>query len=78
MRVKIFTLKDGMEEINDVVLIRIISKDYNLLIMKDYMPIIGNIDGLIEIETKNEKIKKSDIFAYYVNRNNVFKLIIKE
>ena len=78
MDVMIFTLKNGIEEINDVAIIRIISKDYNLLIMKDYMPIIGNIEGSVEIETKNETIKKNDIFAYYVNRNNVFKLIIKE
>ncbi len=78
MLVKIFTLENGLEEIKDVIIIRIKSKEYNLLIMKDYMPIIGNINGSIEIETKNETIKKENILAYYVNRNNIFKLIIKE
>ncbi len=78
MIVKIFTLKNGLEEIQDVRVIRILSKEYNLLIMKDYMPIIGNINGTIEIETSTETKKIDNLFAYYVNRNNVFKLIVKE
>ena len=35
MIVKIFTFKNGMEEIEEVTAIRIKSKDYNLLILKD-------------------------------------------
>lgn len=78
MIVKIISLSEGLEIIKDVVAIRIKSFDYNLLIMKDYVPIIGHIDGLLEIETKNKTIKKENIVAYYINNNNEFKIIMKE
>ena len=48
IKVRIFDMKQGLSEYNDVKTIRIISKDYNLLIMKDYMPIIGEIGILYE------------------------------
>ena len=35
--VKIFTISNGLEQIEQVKIIRIKSKDYNLLIMKDYL-----------------------------------------
>lgn len=44
MKVKIFSLSKGLEIIDDVVSIKIKSKDYNLLIMKDYFPLIGEIE----------------------------------
>lgn len=78
MLVKILTLENGLEVINDVKLIRIKSDNYNLLIMKDYLSIIGQINGMIEIETLSETIKKENITAYYINNDNEFKLIIKE
>ena len=41
IKVRIFDMEKGLSEYDDVKTIRIVSKDYNLLIMKDYMPIIG-------------------------------------
>ena len=41
IKVRIFDLESGLVEYDDVKFIRVISKDYNLLIMKDYLPIIG-------------------------------------
>jgi len=76
--VKILTISDGLEIIDNVKAIRIKSKDYNLLIMKDYLPIIGQIEGSIEIETIEKTFKKENIIAYYINNNNEFQLIIKE
>ncbi len=78
MVVKILTISKGLEVIEDVKAIRIKSKDYNLLIMKDYLPIIGQIDGVIEIETEEKTIRKENIIAYYINTHNEFQIIIKE
>ena len=50
MEVKIFSLKNGYEYYDKVKAIRIKSKEYNLLIMKDYMPLIGKIEGELDIE----------------------------
>ena len=46
--------------------------------MKDYLPIIGEIEGNIELEFINKTIKMENIIAYYVNEHNEFKLFIKE
>ena len=42
---KILDIKKGLIEYNDVLYIRIISNDYNLIILKDYVPIVGTIKG---------------------------------
>ena len=77
MLIKIFTLKNGLETIENVDAVRIISKDYNLLILKDYISIIGKIEGRVEIEY-GEQVKTLDnIIAYYVCIDNVFNLMLE-
>ena len=67
----------GLREYENITIIRIISKDYNLLMMKDYLPIIGEIEGSVDI--KNDIINESfkNIKAFYMNSENVFNLMIK-
>ncbi len=76
MIVKIFTLKKGLRKIEDVSAIRIKSKDYNLLILKDYVAIMGRIDGDFSIEINDSIIEYKNVDAYYVNSNNEFNVII--
>lgn len=78
IKVRIFDIEHGLREYEGIKIIRIVSKDYNLLIMKDYLPIIGEIDGSVDI--KNDTINESfkDIKAFYMNSDNVFNLMIKE
>ena len=78
MKVRVFDLKHGLVEYEDVKIVRIISKDYNLLIMIDYLPIIGEIDGNIDIQGDNVDISLKNIKAFYMNSNNVFNLMINE
>ena len=78
IKVRVFDMDHGLREYEDIKIVRIISKDYNLLIMKDYLPIIGEIEGSVDI--KNDKIDESfkNIKAFYMNSENVFNLMIKE
>lgn len=76
MIVKIFTLKKGLRKLEDVSAIRIKSKDYNLLILKDYIAIMGRITGEFSIEVNDGIIEYKDVDAYYVNSNNEFNVII--
>ena len=55
IKVRIFDLSKGLIEYEHIKVIRIISKDYNLLIMQYYLPIIGEIDGSVDI--KNEEVE---------------------
>lgn len=78
IKVRVFDMDHGLREYENIKIVRIISKDYNLLIMKDYLPIIGEIDGLVDI--KNDQVNESfkNIKAFYMNSDNVFNLMIKE
>lgn len=78
IKVRIFDLNKGLVEYNHIKIIRILSKDYNLLIMQDYLPIIGEIEGDIDIKNEELNITYNNIEAFYVNSNNVFNLMIRE
>ena len=77
-KVRIFDLDKGLTEYEHVKVIRIISKDYNLLIMQDYLPIIGEIEGSIDIKGEDIDISYPKIEAFYMNSGNVFNLMVKE
>ena len=77
-KVRIFDLDKGLTEYEHVKVIRIVSKDYNLLIMEDYLPIIGEVDGSIDIKGEDLDISFPKISAFYMNSANVFNLMIKE
>ena len=77
MKVRVFDL-NGLVEYEDVKIVRIISKDYNLLIMKDYLPIIGEIDGSVDIKSEKEEVNLKNIKAFYMNSNNEFNLMVRE
>ncbi len=78
IKVRIFDMENGLREYDNIKIIRIISKDYNLLIMKDYLPIIGEIEGSIDIKNDNINLSFPKVKAFYMNSNNIFNLMIKE
>lgn len=76
--VKILSMKKGLIEYHDVQFIRISSKNNHLIIMKDYLPIIGEVIGNVEIERENTVEKLENIVGYYIHKHNELKLFIKE
>lgn len=78
IRVRVFDLNKGLVEYDNVKYIRITSQDYNLLIMEDYLSIIGEIEGSVDIKGESVDISYKDIRAFYMNSKNVFNLMIKE
>lgn len=78
IKVRIFDMEHGLKEYEEVKTIRIISKDYNLLIMKDYLSVIGEIVGSIDIKGDNVNLSFKQIRAFYMNSKNVFNLMIEE
>ena len=75
MIVKLFTLKKGLEIVENVLAIRIKSTDYNLLILKDYISLLGEIHGDLEIETENDVKEFNNIDANFINHDNTFSII---
>ena len=78
IKVRIFDLSKGLVEYEHIKVIRIVSKDYNLLIMEDYLPIIGEINGSVDIKNEDVELNYKNIKAFYMNSKNVFNLMIKE
>lgn len=78
MKVRVFDMEHGLVEYENVKTIRIVSRDYNLLIMKDYLSIIGEIVGSVDIKGENVDVSFKQIKAFYMNSRNVFNLMIEE
>ena len=76
--VNILNLKDGLKQYENVKHIKITSKTYNIIIMKDYLPVIGEIEGNVEILTTNETVNLNNIIGYYVHKHNQFDLFLKD
>ena len=77
MIAKIMSLQDGVKTYADCLAIKIKSEKYNLLIMENHAPLIGEIKGSIEVTTKDNKITLENINGYYLNLNNTFKLMLR-
>ncbi|MDD4187738.1 MAG: hypothetical protein PHX04_03140 [Bacilli bacterium] len=78
IKIKIFSISKGLEEKTGIKIIRIKSKYYNLLIMVDYLPIVGEIEGNIDFELATDSFSYKNIKGYFIHSNNIFNLIIKE
>jgi len=77
-KVKVFDMDNGLTNYENITSVRIVSKDYNLLIMKDYLSILGEIDGSVNIKGDSVDVTLDNIKAFYMNTDNVFNLMIKE
>lgn len=77
LTVNVFTLESGLTTYTNVEYVRLTSKDYNLLIMLDYVPIIGKVEGKVDIKIQDGELSFKNIKASYMNSNNVFNLMIQ-
>ena len=71
-------IDEGFQKFEQVDMIRIKSEKYTLLIMDDYMPVIGHIDGMVEIVSGEDTRSFQPIHGFYTHRKNTFELLIKE
>ncbi len=75
--VNVFELETGLTTYKGCEYIRITDDKYNLLIMLDYTPIIGEISGKIDIMYNGNELHFDNIKASFMNSNNVFNLMIQ-
>ena len=71
-------IDEGFQKFEQGDMIRIKSEKYTLLIMDDYMPVIGRIDGMVEIVSGEDTRSFQPIHGFYTHRKNTFELLIKE
>ena len=62
MKAKVVSLLNGLQEFENLEMIRIKSNRHTLLIMKNFMPVIGELDGSVEFVFAKDVIKMEFIF----------------
>lgn len=72
--VQLLNINGDVKQYDDVKFIKIRSKKYNLIIMKDYLPIIGEVQGSIEIGREKENIDMKKVRGYFMHKHNKFNL----
>jgi hypothetical protein len=78
MTARVVSLENGMQEYNNVNIIRIKSRYYNLLIMEGYTPSIGEIDGSVTIVSDTDSISLENVRGFYLHKKDTFRLMIRE
>ena len=76
--VKVVTMEDGLKEYDDVSMVRVKSKSHTLLIMEDYLPVIGQIDGQIDIIMGDRSESIQDVVGFYMHKKNLFRLLVTD
>ncbi len=77
MTVKMMSFRDGFLSFEKVKVIRIKGKT-NLLIMCDYLPVLGEINGTLEFVTSTQLHRYENLNGYYCHSNNVFTFLENE
>ena len=74
---KVISLSDGYVYFEDIKVITVKSKKYNIMIMEDYLPVIGEVIGDVTLLGKDYKKEFLQIKGFYVHKNNEFERLIK-
>lgn len=75
---RIYDIREGLREIQHVDFIRIKSEQYNLMILEDYMPLLGEVEGNVTIQARGDTTSLENIHGFYIHQNNLFRLMLKE
>lgn len=78
LSVKILDIENGFATYENVRAIRIKSKKFTLLIMNNYTPTLGEVDGSVDILLNDDELHYEKLNAYFEFNNNLFTLLIKE
>lgn len=77
IQVRICGRDHGLEQYDKVSFVRVVSKRYNLLIMADYLPIIGEVEGSVFFRTAEKEYRRENLMGYFMHKNNEFSLMLK-
>lgn len=75
---RVLSFQERLQTYQDVDLIRIVSERYTLLILTDYMPLIGELNGRVEIVSGEKKKLLEGVTGFYIHSGNEFELLITE
>ena len=69
--------ESGTQSYKNIRMIRVVSTNHNLLIMEDYMPVIGEVTGRVELVMDDKIVSFNPIHGFYMHKKNQFSLLIE-
>ncbi|MFI3313605.1 MAG: hypothetical protein R3Y62_06925 [Eubacteriales bacterium] len=78
IRGRVIDRDNGMQFIPQVSAVRVQSQEYRILIMEDYVPTLGQIEGTITFLTPEGEIRFDDIRGFYKHQHNEFTLLLQQ
>lgn len=78
IRARVIDEERGLRLISGIYAVRLRGKDSNFLIMEDYLPTLGEIDGSVTFLTREEEYRFEGVKGFYKLQHNEFTLLLKE
>lgn len=75
---RVIDAEEGLHLLSGVSAIRVRSKGYNLLIMEDYLPTLGKLEGDVAFLTEDGEEFLENVCGFYKHQHNEFTLLIQE
>ena len=77
IQAEIVDRESGTQSYENIRMIRVISYNHNLLIMEDFLPVIGEVAGRVELVMDDKTISLNPIHGFYMHKKNRFSLLIE-
>ncbi|MCI5620132.1 MAG: hypothetical protein MR355_00985 [Lachnospiraceae bacterium] len=78
IKAKIVSIQNGLQEFENVEMIRVVSEHHTLLIMQNYMPVIGELKGSVELVFEEYVLRFAGLKGFYMHKKNEFNLLVQE
>lgn len=78
IKAKIVSMEYGLQEYEEIEMIRVKGENHSLLILQNYMPLLGHLDGYVDLVLKDETLRIQDVKGYYMHKQNEFSLLVEE
>ena len=78
IQAQISSFKEGLQTFEDLNIVRVRGKKARLLIMEDYAPVIGEVDGDIDLIGRESFQTLKNVKGFFCHEHNVFFLLLKE
>jgi hypothetical protein len=78
IQAQISSFKEGLQKFDDLNIVRVRGKKARLLIMEDYAPIIGEVDGDVDLIGRESYQTLKNVKGFFCHEHNVFFLLLRE
>ena len=77
IKAKIVSMDNGLQEFENIEMIRVKGENHSLLILQNYMPLLGHLNGYVDFILKDETLRIQDVQGFYMHKQNEFSLLVE-